>query len=96
MTAVDRLRLDYRAVFLRYLSRRDEAPLHAGYQIGRSALSSKLSILDLVQVHHEVLLSVLETADADDIADVASAASELLVEVLASYDMARPDRTVND
>lgn len=89
MTAADRVCLDYRAAFLRYLSRRDEAPLHAGYQIGRSALSDGLSILELTQIHHIVLLDVLKTVDRDGLDEVASAASEFLVEVLASYDMAQ-------
>jgi len=96
MTAADRLRLDYRAAFLRYLPRRDEAPLHAGYEIGRSALVNGLSILDLAQVHHEVLLEVLRDLDLKDLDTVATAASEFLVEVLASYEMAQraitPDR----
>jgi hypothetical protein len=89
MTAAQRARLDYRAAFLRYVSRRDEAPLHAGYEIGRSALAARLSILELVQIHHGVLLEVLQTVDAGQLEDVASAGSEFLAEVLASYDMAQ-------
>jgi hypothetical protein len=88
MTAANRLRLDYRAAFLRYLPRRDEAPLHSGYEIGRSALANGLSILDLAQVHHEVLLEVLKDMDVKDLDKVGTAASEFLVEVLASYEMA--------
>ena len=38
--------------FLRYLSSRDEAALHRGYQIGRAAMTGGLSLLDLAQVHH--------------------------------------------
>jgi Phosphoserine phosphatase RsbU, N-terminal domain len=89
MTAAERLRLDYRAAFLRYVSRRDEAPLHTGYEIGRSALSDGLSILELTQIHHVVLLEALKTVEASHLDDVGSAASEFLVEVLASYDMAQ-------
>lgn len=87
--AAERLRLNYRAAFLRYLSRRDEAPLHAGYEIGRAALSDGLSLLELAQIHHVVLLEVLKTGAGADLDDVASAASEFLVEVLATYDMAQ-------
>jgi len=89
MTAAEQVRLSYRAAFLRYLSRRDEAPLHAGYEIGRSALSNSLSILELAQIHHEVLLEVLKTVDEKDFDDAGSAASEFLVEVLACFDMAQ-------
>jgi hypothetical protein len=89
MTAADRVQLDYRAAFLRYVSRRDEAPLHSGYEIGRAALSDGLSILELTQIHHVVLLEVLKTLDGTDLDDVGSAASEFLIEVLAAYDMAQ-------
>jgi hypothetical protein len=85
----ERLRQNYRAAFLRYLSRRDEAPLHAGYEIGRAALSDGLSLLELAQIHHVVLLEVLKTGGGADLDDVGSAASEFLVEVLATYDMAQ-------
>ncbi|GAA1852856.1 phosphatase RsbU N-terminal domain-containing protein [Microlunatus capsulatus] len=89
MTGLDDLRRDYRAAFLRYLPRREEAPLRAGYEIGRAAVVDGLSILDLAQVHHEVLLEVISTTRREELGDVASAASEFLVEVLATYDMAQ-------
>ncbi len=89
MTALDDVRRDYRAAFLRYLPRREEAALHVGYELGRSAVTDGLSILDLVQVHHDVLLEVLQDSHGDDLAGVATAASEFLLEVLATYDMAQ-------
>jgi hypothetical protein len=88
MTQLDDVRRDYRAAFLRYLPRRDERALHAGYEIGRSAVVNGLSILDLAQLHHEVLLEVLQDTGVEDLGAVASAASEFLVEVLAASDMA--------
>ena len=39
------------------------------------------------QVHHEVFLEVLRDTRPEDLARVASAASEFFVEVLATYDM---------
>ena len=89
MTALDDLRRNYRAAFLRYLPRRDEAPLRVGYEIGRSAVVDGLSILDLAQVHHDVFLEVLQSTRAEDLAAVAAAASEFQLEVLATYDMTR-------
>jgi hypothetical protein len=83
------LKRDYRAAFLRYLLRREEAPLHVGYEIGRSAVAGGLSILALAQVHHEVLLEVLRDTRADDLSGVGTAASEFFVEVLSTYDMAQ-------
>ena len=40
---------DYRAAFLRYLPRGDEAALHSGYLLGRAALEDGLSILEIAQ-----------------------------------------------
>jgi len=87
MTTLAELERDYRAAFLRYLPRRDEAALHTGYELGRRAMTGGLSILDLAQVHHQVFLEVLRDTKPEDLAQVASAASEFYVEVLATYDM---------
>ncbi len=89
MTAPEKVHRDYRVAFLHYLSRREESALHVGYKLGRSAVSNGLSILDLVQVHHEVFLEVLEDTKGEDLTPVATAASEFLLEVLATYDMAQ-------
>ena len=87
MTTLVELERDYRAAFLRYLPRRDEAALHTGYELGRRAMTGGLSILDLAQVHHQVFLEVLRDTKPEDLAQVANAASEFYVEVLATYDM---------
>jgi len=84
---LDRLRRSYRAAFLRCMSGADERALHAGYEIGRSAVTGGLSLLDLAQTHHQVLLEVLQTTPPDDLERIARAASDFLVEVLATFDM---------
>jgi hypothetical protein len=84
---------DYRAAFLRYLSRHEESSLNAGYQLGRGALAAEQSLLDVVRVHHDVLIDVLRDSPADEVPEVAGAASDFLIEVLASYDMARRSNT---
>ncbi len=89
MTALESLRLDYRAAFLRYLPRREESALHIAYELGRSAVADGLSLLDLAQVHHDVFLEVLRDTDGEQLTQVASAASEFFLEVLATYDMAQ-------
>ena len=89
MKALERLRRNYRAAFLRYLPNRDEAALDAGYQIGRSAVADGLTILDLAQVHHEVLREVLRTSSQDELDGVTTSAADFLVEVLATYEMTR-------
>jgi len=88
MTAPEKVHRDYRAAFLHYLSRREETALHVGYKLGRSAVADGLSILDLVQVHHDVFLEVLADTKAEDLTPMATAASEFLLEALATYDMA--------
>ncbi|HET6482525.1 MAG TPA: phosphatase RsbU N-terminal domain-containing protein [Solirubrobacterales bacterium] len=89
MNALERLRRNYRAAFLRYLPNRDEAALDAGYQIGRSAVVDGLTILDLVQVHHDVLREVLGTGSPEELDGLTATAGDFLVEVLATYEMTR-------
>lgn len=84
-----RLRRNYAARFLRYLVRRDESALLAAYELGRAALPAGVSLLDLVAVHHAVLLDALRDTAIDELPDVAGAAATFLLEVLASYEMAR-------
>jgi hypothetical protein len=86
---LDRLRQNYYVGFLRYLGRRDEPVLSSAYELGRAALSSGVSLLDVVQIHHSVLVDVLRNTDGHELPDVGAAASTFLVEVLASFDMAR-------
>jgi hypothetical protein len=89
MTELDAVTRDYRVAFLRYLSRREESALHRGYQLGRSAVVDGLSMLDLARIHHLVLLEVLAGSHrtSEDVTGLAAAASEFLLEVLATYDM---------
>jgi len=89
VNALERLRRNYRAAFLRYLPKRDEAALDAGYQIGRSAVVDGLTILDLVQVHHDVLREVLRTGSPEELDGLTATAADFLVEVLATYEMTR-------
>jgi hypothetical protein len=89
VTTVGDLARDYRAAFLRHLARRDESGLHAGYELGRSALAGDIGLLDVVRVHHDVLVGVLRDSPADEVPALEEAASDFLLEVLASYDMSQ-------
>ena len=89
MTRHDDLTRDYRAAFLRYLSRRDETALHGGYELGRAAVENRTSLLDLVSTHHQLLAEALRETPYDEAPAALGAASEFLVEVLATYDMAQ-------
>jgi Phosphoserine phosphatase RsbU, N-terminal domain len=86
--ALLRLRKDYGSAFLGYLTRRDEKGLRAAYEIGRRAMAKGISILDLVQIHHDVLLNALSSANSEaELQDSGRAAAAFLVEALASFEM---------
>jgi len=87
VTELVALTRDYRAAFLRYLPRREESALTSGYELGRGAVTAGVSILDLARIHHEIFLDVLRETRSEEITDLAAAASEFFLEVLATYDM---------
>jgi hypothetical protein len=92
VTEVDRLAAltrDYRIAFLRYLPRREEAALTAGYEWGRTTVGSGVSLLDVVLVHHQVLREALEATPSEEVGAVTDAASAFLTEVIAPYDLTR-------
>ena len=82
-----RLRQNYAAAFARFLFHRDEAALSAAYELGRRSLASGVSLLDIVQAHHSVVIDALPGLEGPQ--ELAEAASTFLVEVLASFDMAQ-------
>jgi hypothetical protein len=85
-----RLHQNYRARFLRYLSRRTRWPLWSAYDLSREGLSGEVSLLDVVQIHHRVLINYLrDTDDGDELQDVADAPTTFLAEVLVSSEMTR-------
>ncbi len=86
--ALERLRRDYEFAFLAYRLEGTESRLQAAYELGRKAMASGLSLLDLAKVHHEVVAGALLTS-RDDAAlqKVAGAASAFLVEVLSTFEM---------
>jgi len=89
MTDLAALKRDYRVTFLHYLPRREEAALARGYELGRAAVAGGLSILELARIHHEVFLEVLRETPPEEVPEVATAASELFLEVLATFEMAQ-------
>ena len=86
---VARLRQSYSVGFLRYLSRRDELTLHTAYELGRRGLVTGVSLLDLVQIHHAVLVDALTDRGPGELRDVADAAAAFLAEVLGPFEMTR-------
>ncbi|HLM05588.1 MAG TPA: phosphatase RsbU N-terminal domain-containing protein [Blastococcus sp.] len=87
MTTLENLTRDYRVAFLQYLPGRAEVALNRGYELGRKAVTEGLSILELARIHHEVFLEALRETPVEELSDVAIAASEFFLEVLATFDM---------
>ena len=86
----ERFQRDYAPTFLRYLSQRSEPGLREAYELGRRALAEQLSMLELARIHHTVLVDALKShRTAEELEDIAQAASEFLVEVLATFEMAQ-------
>ena len=86
--ALVRFRLDYTPLMLRYQSQRDETSLRHAYELGRDAMRDSIGLLDVVRVHHEIFLDVLATArDTDEAQRIARAASDLLMDLIASFEM---------
>ena len=87
---LERFRLDYAPLLLRYLTQRDETGLQAAYQLGRDAMRESIGLLDVVRVHNDVSLEVLATArDVDEAHDLAAAASTLLIDLVAAFEVAQ-------
>src|SRR3954468_19131884 len=90
--ALQRFREAYRAAFADYASGIDEA-LDQAYELGRAALRSQLSILDVAEVHHELLLERLGRARPQS-AIVLEAAAPFLRETLSVFELTQ--RSVAD
>jgi hypothetical protein len=87
LAPVARLRQNYAAAFARYLINRDEAALAAAYELGRTALENDVRLLDVVLIHHEVVFEALPGIEGPK--ELADAAADFLIEVLASFEMAQ-------
>lgn len=87
---LERFRRDYTFAFLTYRVEGTEQRLLAAYELGRKAMATGLSLLDLSKVHHEVVAEALLTSrDEATLQDIAGAASAFFVEVLSIFEMAQ-------
>lgn len=87
---LERFRQDYAPLMLRYLAQRDEIGLGLAYELGRDAMRQSIALLDVVRVHQELLLDVLATVrEPKEAHSVAQAASALLLDLIASYEMSQ-------
>ena len=87
---LERFRLDYAPLLLRHLGQRDESGLQAAYELGRRAMQDSVGLLDVVRVHNDLFLEVLGTVrDRDEVMDLTEAASVLLINLVASFEVAQ-------
>lgn len=81
-----RFRSRYESAFFAFAEERSERTLRAAYELGREAVKSDLSALEIVQAHHEALERAVRRAGADA-PDAVAAAADFLVESLAAFEM---------
>jgi hypothetical protein len=78
----------YRIAFHEHVLRSEEHTLRVAYELGREALRSGVSLLELTQVHHEVLRSEICLGQMAS-ERVVRAAGEFFLESVAAFEMAR-------
>lgn len=92
MTAVrERFRAEYAAAFHDYVTgQAGEQGLERAYELGRTAVGERLSMLDLAAIHHESLAEALALASSPaEHARAAAAATEFAIESLSTFEMAQ-------
>jgi GAF domain-containing protein len=78
----------YAAAFDAYVASPGEEVLRAAYELGREAVAGELSVLELANVHHEVLRShVVRARSIGEAERIADAAAEFFLESLSAYEM---------
>lgn len=77
----------YLSALATYVNEAAESSLQQAYQLGREALSSGRSILDLAALHHQALASALSTHPAADALKMVRAAEKFFLESIAPYEM---------
>jgi hypothetical protein len=96
VTASARLRKAYAGALHEHLRSPTEGHLQVAYEIGRSALSDNVSIVEIALLHHE-LLAESESAGGSLEPEALTRAGQFLSEALAAYEMvARGFQEVRD
>ena len=78
----------YAAALAEYIEQPDERRLRVGYELGRVAVASEISSLELVAVHHRALAALIDRTRDRRTRDIVEAASTFLQELLSAYEMA--------
>jgi Phosphoserine phosphatase RsbU, N-terminal domain len=86
---LERFGAAYTTAFRAYVADETEADLRSAYELGREAVCSELSMLDLTLVHHNALLDVLRETPASDVERVTRAAAAFVLESVSAFEMVR-------
>lgn len=85
-SAVD-IKVLYTEALEHYLSGGGERALRGAYEVGRTALTSDVGLLDMAELHHAALSEILSQNPGKEGVDLAHA-SQFLAESLSAYEMA--------
>ncbi len=86
MNAPPDLLARYAAALKEYLHERGEAALQHAYELGRSALSEGMGVLEMAMIHHRAMNQVLPSAGGD-LHGALQAAGQFLSESLSPFEM---------
>ena len=91
MDVREEFRAAYASAFHDYVTAAaGEQGLERAYELGRTAVSEGLGVLDLAAIHHESLAEALALASsAEEHARAATAATEFAMESLSTFEMAQ-------
>ena len=87
-TGVVAFRAAYASALADYLDDPGEGSLRIAYELGREAVSRRLSVLDLAVAHQEALVSALaEASGSTETQQVTHSAGDFFLESLSSFEM---------
>jgi signal transduction histidine kinase len=80
---------DYRSALSEYAMRGGEAALGRGYDLGRKAMTEGKNLLEIVSLHHQALLGIVQEAKEENgLGDLLQAGADFLAESVSPYEMA--------
>jgi len=82
-----KLKVEYVAALRAWLSGRDEAELHHGYELGRRAIAEGFGVIDLLTLHQEAQNEVLERQGKGALPGAIDGAARFLAESLSPFEM---------
>jgi serine phosphatase RsbU (regulator of sigma subunit) len=87
-TGVDSFARAYEAALREYVGHSGDFGLTPAYEVGRRAVSERLSILDLAGIHGDALAAALQASDSEDSERIARRSADFLRESLSTFEIA--------